>query len=82
MKHYTTKINKIKVKNIPRLCTILRGCDQFVISSGNYRLETASLLMMMSLIGLRNGFNLDIYNYDTERQKFIIREIEALKKIL
>lgn len=52
MEHYTTKINKIKVKNIPRLCTIL------------------------------NGFNLDIYNYDTERQKFIIREIEALKKIL
>ena len=79
MEHYQTKIDKIKIKNIPRLCTILRGCDRFVISSGNYRLETASVLMMMSLIGLRNGFNLDIYNYDTDLLKFIIREIEAFK---
>ena len=82
MEHYTTKIDKITIKSIPRLCTILRGCDRFVISSGNYRLETASVLMMMSLIGLRNGFNLEVYNYDAERQKFIVREIEALKKIL
>ena len=81
MEHYSTKFNKIKVRNIPRLCTVLRGCDRFVISSGNYRLETASVLIMYSLIGLQNGFNLDVYNYDPERQSFIVREIEAIQKV-
>jgi len=79
MHHNTLRFEKIKMKNIPRLCTILRGCDRFVISSGNYRLETASVLIMYSLLGLKNGFQLDIYNRDEARQEFIMREVNAVK---
>lgn len=78
MQHNVLSFNKIKIKNIPRLCTILRGCDRFVISSGNYRLETASVLIMYSLLGLKNGFQLDVYNRDKERQDFIVRELNAV----
>lgn len=78
MQHNVLNFNKIKIKNIPRLCTILRGCDRFVISSGNYRLETASVLIMYSLLGLKNGFQLDVYNRDKERQDFIVRELNAV----
>ena len=78
MQHNVLNFHKIKVKNIPRLCTILRGCDRFVISSGNYRLETASVLIMYSLLGLKNGFQLDVYNRDKERQDFIVRELNAV----
>lgn len=81
MEHYSTRFNKIKIRNIPRLCTVLRGCDRFVISSGNYRLKTASVLIMYSLLGLQSGFNLDVYNYNHERQAFIVREIEAIKRV-
>lgn len=78
MQHNVLNFDKIKIKNIPRLCTILRSCDRFVISSGNYRLETASVLIMYSLIGLKNGFQLDVYNRDKERQDFIVRELNAV----
>lgn len=78
MQHNVLNFDKIKIKNIPRLCTILRGCDRFVISSGNYRLETASVLIMYSLLGLKNGFQLDVYNRDKERQDFIMRELNAV----
>lgn len=78
MQHNVLNFDKIKIKNIPRLCTILRGCDRFVISSGNYRLETASILIMYSLLGLKNGFQLDVYNRDKERQDFIMRELNAV----
>lgn len=81
MEHYNTQFSRIKLKNIPRLCSVLRGCDRFVISSGNYRLETASVLIMYSLVGLKNGFSLDVYNYDIDRQNFIVKEIEAVKRI-
>lgn len=78
MQHNVLNFDKIKIKNIPRLCSILRGCDRFVISSGNYRLETASVLIMYSLLGLKNGFQLDVYNRDKERQDFIMRELNAV----
>lgn len=60
LKNRTFWINGLSVKNIGKFCAILRSCSYFEITKDKLRVTVASPLIILSLFGIRDGFNLKI----------------------
>lgn len=77
MNNHSYHINKISYKQIPILFKAMKATDSFVIYSGYYRLQTCSLLMMLSLVGLKKGFDI-AYTSTDNAHTYIIELLDSI----
>lgn len=80
MKKRTFYVNGLNIKNVKSFCTILRGCNSFEITAGNLRINSPSVILIFSLLGLRDGFMLSVC--DTEENCLKIEHSLTEKRII
>lgn len=79
MKIYTIEYTRrFTLKDVKRLFGILVGCSGFSIRSGEYHITKASLLIFLSLIGLKNGFTVEVFCKNDTEYNYIKEVLEKL----